>query len=66
MPSSASTALTRPGQAGAYALGFAELAGADSTAVIMANAAQAQLACQQIELSMVGVVCAKMIAALKG
>jgi hypothetical protein len=66
MPSNASMVLTGPSRAGAYALGFAELAGADSTGVIMANAAQAQLACQQIELSMVGVVCAKMIAALKG
>lgn len=48
--------------ASAVAMGQAELAGAASIGAIMANAAVAQQGCQQIELSVVGVVTALIIA----
>ncbi|MCU1226422.1 MAG: hypothetical protein JWQ42_4515 [Edaphobacter sp.] len=51
-------------QASAQSMAQAELAGASSIGLVMFNAAQAQQACQQIELSVVGVVCAQIVAAI--
>ncbi len=51
-------------QASGLAMAQAELAGAASIGLVMLNAAQAQQACQQIELSVVGVVCAQIVAAI--
>jgi Killing trait len=48
-------------QASAFAMAQAELAGAASISLVMFNAAQAQQGCQQIELTAVGVVCAKIV-----
>jgi len=48
--------------ASSIAMGQASLAGAASIGAIMTNAAVAEQACQQIELSVVGVVSAMIIA----
>lgn len=45
------------------AMAQAELAGASSIGLIMQNAAQAQQACQQMELSSVAVTCAMILKA---
>jgi hypothetical protein len=50
-------------QASELAMAQAELSGAASIGLVMFNAAQAQQACQQIELTAVGIVCAKIVAA---
>lgn len=50
-------------QASALAMGYAEMAGANSIGIVMHNAAQTQQASQQIELSIVGVTCAKIVVA---
>ena len=43
-------------QAASMTLGFTEAAGAQSIALVMYNAAQAQQGCQQIELAALGLV----------
>lgn len=55
--------VTSAGQAASIAMGLAELAGANAIAIVMANAALAEQACQQIELATVSVVCGQIIAA---
>lgn len=50
-------------QASAMALGFAEMSQANSIAMVMYNAAAAQQAAQQVELTSTGMACAQIIAA---
>lgn len=50
-------------EAASLAMGMAEIAGANSIAIVMYNAAQAQQAVQQVEVAALGFVIAKMAAA---
>ena len=66
MPSETSLAtppIPDPSLVSAMAMAQAELSGAASIALVMFNAAQAEQACQQIELTSVGVTCAMIVVA---